>query len=114
MAHEIRKATDNSTLNTLNVGDIGSQIFIDCGEDLTDAENLALNMQKPGPSGATELLAGTLTVDPENNKRLKYITVDGDVNLAGVYKVQPQFDLEDFTGSYPIFEFCVNPIIVVT
>jgi len=76
------------------VNDIGVVIEIDMGESLNAATNLKLEVRKPDNTK----VVWTPTVYGEGFNYLRYITVANDLNLAGVWKIQPSLTLGSWSG----------------
>jgi len=76
------------------VNDIGVVIEIDMGESLSTATNLKLKVRKPDNTK----VEWTPTVYGEGFNYLRYITVANDLNLAGVWKIQPSLTLGSWSG----------------
>lgn len=74
------------------VGDIGTIILIDMQETITGATGLKFNVRKPNG----EEVVWTPTID--GTQKLKYAVVENDFNIAGVYKIQPELTVDNFTG----------------
>ena len=74
------------------VGDVGTEIIVDCGTAITGATDLKLKVQKPDATTAE----WTATIDGTDN--LKYTTIDGDFSVAGTYLVQASLTLSGWTG----------------
>jgi hypothetical protein len=70
-------------------GDVGVQFVLDTGQDLDDSTKRELHVMKP--SGAEVVWAASIYDDPitgNPTQCLTYISVNGDLDLAGVYKIQ--------------------------
>ena len=78
--------------NKIYVDDIGVDIIVDCGEDISTADPIALLYRKP--DGTT----GTWTPEIYADNYLKYTVEDGDLAQAGKYRVQASLTLGDWTG----------------
>jgi len=76
------------------VNDIGVVIEIDMGESLSTATNLKLKVRKPDNTK----VEWTPTVYGEGFNYLRYITVANDLDLAGVWKIQPSLTLGSWSG----------------
>ena len=83
------------------VGDIGTIIEIDMQQDISTATSVALYVKKPD---TTEV---TWTPTVYNNNYLRYTLVSGDVDIAGVYKIQPYVEFTDWKGMGNTVEFTV-------
>jgi len=83
-------------------------IEINCGQDMTDATGISLQVQTP----YGQLKSWTPTVTTINGKPfwLVYTTVAGDLDEAGDYEIQPKFTLAGFTGSIDTVTLTVLPL----
>lgn len=78
------------------VGDIGTEIILDCGMDLTGATGVVIHVRKP--DGTVESWSAALyTIDGDQNY-IKYTVVEGDLDQAGSYRVQAGLTLSGWTG----------------
>jgi hypothetical protein len=74
------------------IGNVGTIIDIDMGEDVSQATNLSLSVQKP--SGQTV----TWIPQIQDTNYLRYVLQAGDVDLAGTYRIQPKLTLGTWMG----------------
>jgi hypothetical protein len=84
------------------VGDIGTIVTVDCGEDISTATVNQLMVQKPDGTIVTWEAA------VYNTNYLRYTIMDGDLDQAGVYKVQSKITLPSWSGLGETDEFTVN------
>jgi hypothetical protein len=84
------------------VGDIGTDIIVDCGTEITGATNTKLKVQKPDGTTA-EWVA---SIDGTDN--LKYTIIAGDFNVAGTYFLQASLSLGGWTGLGDTAKFIVH------
>jgi hypothetical protein len=87
--------------NKIYIGDIGTIIRIDMGEDISTASGLKLKVQKPN---GTEVVWVPI-IDASNY--LSYTTVDKDIDQIGVFKITPQMVLGEWSGSGDTVSFIV-------
>lgn len=75
------------------VGDVGTIIEIDMGEDISTATNLKLIVQKPNMTEVEWIptIYGT--------NYLRYKTVANDLNTDGRYMINPVLTLGEWSGS---------------
>ncbi|RLC88902.1 MAG: hypothetical protein DRJ03_01285 [Chloroflexi bacterium] len=90
-------------LNKVYVGDVGTDIILDTGVDLSAATTLKIKYKKPG--GEIEEWDGTL----EDTTKIKYTTVTDDLDTAGLWSFQAYVELPAWQGhgelaQYNIFE----------
>jgi hypothetical protein len=74
------------------IGEIGTEIIVDIGVDITGATPTKLKVTKPD---GTEVV-WTATV--YNSNYLKYTTISGDFNLAGTYILQAELTITAWSG----------------
>ena len=74
------------------VGDIGTDIIVDCGEDISTATKTKISVKKP--DGSKVLWSASIY----NTNYLKYTTVANDLNQSGKYKVQASLTLGAWSG----------------
>lgn len=72
------------------VGDIGTVFTVDCGTDISDATTVKLMILKPGSSTEIEWTGSIYST-----QYIRYTTVDGDFNVAGLYRLQAFVDTPD-------------------
>jgi hypothetical protein len=92
------------------VGSTGVQVILDCQGcndapiDLTTASSLAINVRKP--DGSKVVWPATLY----GTDSIAYITVAGDFNMAGQYRMQAAVSIGGFTGLGETAIFTVSPL----
>ena len=74
------------------VGDVGTDIIVNCGVNITGATGTKILYYKP--SG----VSGEWTADVYQSNYLKYTTVAGDFDEAGTYRIQAKLTLTGWTG----------------
>lgn len=74
------------------VGDIGTILEVDCGVDISSATTHNLMMQKP------DLASVELTGTVHNTNFIRYTTIDGDLDQAGVYRIQSKVVISGWDG----------------
>ena len=117
--------------NKIYVGDIGTIILVDTSSDISTATKVSL-MVKKGSLDEIEWVAANYVetlqeyvddanvsaklTDPEFDgmaptdnveRRVKYVTVDGDLDVSGKYKVQVRQESPTWTGRGMTFEIAV-------
>lgn len=80
-------------MGKIYVNDIGTEITVDCGSDISSATTLELYVHKPNGKNVTWtcILSGT--------NYIKYTTVSGDLDQAGEYSIQSHLVLPTWSGS---------------
>ena len=74
------------------VGEIGTEIIVDCGVNITGATPTTLKVKKPD---GTEV-EWTATI--YNSNYLKYTTTSGDFDQSGTYTLQAALTLTGWIG----------------
>jgi len=72
------------------LNDIGTAFKVTVGTDLTNATLTELRVLKPGDTMTT---TWTATIDDALNGILEYIISTGDLNTAGIYRLQAYVEL---------------------
>jgi hypothetical protein len=78
------------------VGDIGTDIILDVGEDISGATISILVIK---PNGVTATWQGSVFTVNTISTAIRYKTVDGDFDMPGIYRVQPVVTLSDGSWS---------------
>jgi len=87
------------------VGDIGTGIILESGEDLTDQTTLEIRYIKPsGVSGTWDAMVHS------TNTQAIYGTVDGDLDEDGLWKFQLYVELPSWEGHGTIATVEVFPL----
>lgn len=85
-------------MSKVYIGDTGTQIFLDCGEDITNATALSIKVQKPDNSIVTwpGELSGITSI--------LYTTTDSDFDQEGIWKLQAYVETPDgaWTGAVTV------------
>jgi len=90
------------------VGDVGTEIILDCGMDITGATGIHIHVRKP--DGSVEAWdAAVWTIDGAPNY-VKYTTQAGDFDVAGEYRVQAGLTLSGWTGRGETATFDVGEV----
>lgn len=74
------------------VGDIGTEILVDTGSDISTATSVSLKVQKP--SGKEAVWVGTVY----DTDYIRYVVKTGDFNEVGTYRVQAYVTLPSWSG----------------
>ena len=93
--------------DTIYQGDVGLEILVDCGRDLTGAASPTLRVRLP--SGATRSWPAAVAGSGQDAAKLRYVTKAGDLAEAGVYKLQAVLTLGDWSGGGRTASFTVRP-----
>ena len=78
-------------MSKVYVGDIGTEIVIDCGSDLTGATVHQILVRKK--DGTTAIWEATV-----DGNYLKYTIVENDLNIAGTYWLQAYVSISGWSG----------------
>jgi hypothetical protein len=78
------------------IDEIGTDVIVDCGQDISTATVHKLEVRKP--DGTTdEWDAEPYTIDDEPNY-LIYTTISGDFDQAGLYSIQSYIEMDGWEG----------------
>jgi hypothetical protein len=91
-------------MSKIYVGDIGTDIRLDCGSDISTATETNIEVLKP--DGSTETWTGTIVDD----NFISHITVDGDLDMKGSYKVQAAVTMPAWEGRGETTSFIVYDV----
>jgi len=83
-------------------GDIGTKIKLNAGTDISNATVCKIKYRKPG--GAT----GEWDAIIEDTNYAYYVIQDGDLDVAGTWKIQLYIDLGSWKGYGSIVGFMVR------
>ena len=78
------------------VGDVGTEIILDCGMDIAAASNVHIHVKKP--DGSIEAWDAAIHEIDGAYNYLRYVTQSGDFDVAGEYRVQAGLTLSGWTG----------------
>lgn len=95
-------ATQASVETKIYVDDIGTIIDIDMHRDISKATDLVLCVRKP--NGEEREWVPWI----EGTTKFRYVTVEGDLNVAGIYYIQPEIRLGSWWG------FCKTTSLIVS
>jgi hypothetical protein len=79
-------------MSKVYVGDIGTQIILDCGSNITAATGMAIKVKKP--SGDEVEWTGVL----DGTNSVKYILEAGDLDEPGTWILQAYVELATWEG----------------
>lgn len=85
--------------NKFYVGDYGTDIIVECGEDISGATGTVIKYRKP--DNKTGEWVATIYDNPDSqydNSCLKYTVEDGDWDLAGTWFINAFMSLTGWTG----------------
>lgn len=94
--------------NKIFLGDVGTIILIDMGENISAATNITLDIIAPKSyvnSDGSVSDGKTWTPTIEGTNFLKYTIVAGDLDQIGIYKINPKLKLGDWIGHGETVEF---------
>lgn len=80
--------------NKVYVGDVGTEIVLDCGCDVSDMLSATVRVQKP--DGSESSWEAELKVGEET--KIVHVTAAGDLDQAGKYRLQASPALQDWQG----------------
>ena len=91
-------------MSKIYVGDIGTEIIAETGEDLSTATTTTIRVTKPDRT----VVEWTGTVSDLTS--IKYVVINGDLNLTGTYKCQAYVVLPAWQGLGETFTFKVYAV----
>ncbi len=86
------------------VGDVGTEVSLNCGVDISTATVRKILVQKPNTTAVVEWSA---MADGANS--IRYLTTTGDLDVAGTYHLQPYVELPGWSGKGETVELFVRP-----
>jgi len=81
---------------TIYQGDIGLEILLDCGRDVSGADDAAILVKTP--SGAVMTWPAGKKAADGTVTSISYVTRVGDLAEAGTYRLQASLTLGDWAG----------------
>ncbi|MHC1787895.1 hypothetical protein [Solidesulfovibrio sp.] len=82
--------------NRIYTADTGTEIILDVGQDITGA-TVSIDVLKPG--GAVSTWAATVHTIDGAARYVRHTTIASDLDVAGVYRLQPVVALADGSWS---------------
>lgn len=86
------------------VGDVGTEVSLNCGVDISTATVRKILVQKPNTTAVVEWSA---MADGANS--IRYLTTTSDLDVAGTYLLQPYVELPGWSGKGETVELFVRP-----
>jgi hypothetical protein len=90
-------------MSKVYVGDIGTEIILDCGSDISAATVRKIKAKKPNGSTVE------WTASASGTNGIKYATLTGDLSMAGVWYLQAYVETAAWKGLGETFELVVSP-----
>jgi len=90
-----------TTVRKHYVGEVGTAVILDCGQDITSATNVSIAVKKPDGTKVTWVA----TV--YNTRYLRHITITNDLDQSGLYELQSVLTLGSWTGRGETTNFVV-------
>lgn len=87
------------------LGDIGTEIVIDCGIDLT--QSTAVTIVALRPDGTKVDWSSAVY----QSTFVRYVTQAGDLSIPGLWQLQPKIESPTWSGSGSVVEMTVMPVI---
>lgn len=84
------------------VGDIGTEIVLDCGQTITGATKLEIVARRPDGTNVT------WTASADTTTAIKYATQANDLNQAGDWKLQAYIETASWKGRGAIVTLTVS------
>lgn len=79
-------------MNKVYKGDVGTEIVLDCGSDISNATTMEILVLLP--DGNTTTWSATL----EGTDSVKYVIQSGDLDMVGMYMLQAKVVTPDWSG----------------
>ena len=86
------------------VGDVGTEIILDCGVDISSATVKNIQVKKPDGTLAT------WSADIYNTNYLKHTVVTGELDIKGNYSVQSYIESASWSGRGEVSKFRVYDV----
>ena len=78
------------------VGEVGTLVYVNCGEDVSSATNVSILLSRP--DGTVIEKTALPIVFKESNNYVRFSIVEGDFNQEGDYTGQVELTLGPWTG----------------
>jgi len=91
--------------DTIYQGDVGLEVLLDCGRDISGAGSPAMSVKIP--SGAVRTWPATIKTLDGATRYLRYVTRAGDLDEVGLYRIQASLSVGDWTGRGKTARFTV-------
>jgi hypothetical protein len=92
-------------MNKYYVGDVGTEVVLDCGCDIAAATSPKIYVKKP--DGTIVTWTAVVHTLASLTQYLRYYTVTGDLNQAGKYLLQAGLTMTGWTGRGETADFDV-------
>lgn len=79
-------------MTTVFVGDEGTEVVLDCGTNVSTATVRSIVVRKPD---GTKVTWGAVA---EGANSVRYVTVTGDIDMAGNWKLQAYIEMPGWKG----------------
>ena len=86
------------------VGDVGTEIVLECGVPITTATVMRIYVRKPTGTAVWSAVADTST-------SIKYVTGIGDLDVAGEYRLQAYVEMPGWKGRGSVARLTVSNAI---
>lgn len=84
------------------LGDVGTEIILDCGVDVSSATEREIVVKKP--NGAEVVW----TAEPAGTTSIRYFLTEGDVDMSGNWRLQARITMPGWHGHGEIASFNVE------
>ena len=92
--------------NKIYKGDIGTEFIIDTGSDITESSVHRIIVMRP--KAKSPIIWEATVVE---TTKLRYVTIDGDINKAGNWKIQSYVVIPGWSGHGETVEFPVYDLM---
>jgi hypothetical protein len=89
-------------MTTVYTGDVGTEIILDCIEDITAATVMTIKVRKS--NGVKTTWTATL----EGTTQIKYVILTGDLDVVGDWTLQAYIEMTGWKGSGELVTLRVN------
>ncbi len=93
-------------MEKIYVGDVGLDVVVDCGCDISGARETAILVRRP--DGAAVRWAASIYAMNGEARYLRYATRPGDLSMPGLYKAQAALALGAWSGMGETARFIVR------
>jgi hypothetical protein len=89
-------------MSKVYVGDVGTEIVVNCGVNISSATEMSIKARKP--SGAMVTLSAVLS----GQNYMKHVTTEGEMNEPGNWQLQAYVDMPTWRG---LGETAILPVL---
>lgn len=90
-------------MTTVFVGDVGTEISLDCGVDVSSATIRNIVVRK---ANGSKITWGAVA---DGTNAIKHVTILGDLDVPGAWKLQAYVEMPDWKGFGEVATLVVSP-----